>query len=290
MSIAEQILEINGIRLCAQSFGDPQHPAILLIHGAGDSMLAWDPAFIERLTSGGRRVIRYDARDAGRSTTSPVGAPTHGLNDLTADAVGVLDAFGIERATVYGMSGGAAAAQLVALDYPDRVAALVLSSATPGGPGHAAADLPGMTDELMAYFSGEAPTPDWSDRAAVIEYLVDAERPFAAASRPFDTEARRALAGQVVDRAADIAAQLTNPFLMDAGTPWRDRLGKIDVPTLVLHGDEDPLFPIEHGRALAAEISGARFHTLTRTGHEMPQRWDWDAVTAAILALADSAA
>ncbi|WP_280427149.1 alpha/beta fold hydrolase [Nocardia brasiliensis] len=280
----ERIVEVNGIRLCTESFGDSTLPPLLLIHGAAESMLAWEPGFITGLVEGGRRVIRYDTRDSGQSTTFPVGAPGYDLRTLVADAVGLLDALGIERAHIFGMSQGAATAQLIALDHPDRVLSLVLASASPGGPGHQNPDLPGMTPELLAYFSAEAPVPDWSDRAAVVEYLVESERPFAAASRVFDTAHRTELATQVVERAADIAAQLTNPFLLDAGAPWRDRLGDITAPTLVLHGTEDPLFPLEHGKALAAAIPGAELLPLPETGHQVPPPWQWDAVVPALLA------
>ncbi|MGX1779081.1 alpha/beta fold hydrolase [Nocardia brasiliensis] len=280
----ERIVEVNGIRLCTESFGDSTLPPLLLIHGAAESMLAWEPGFIAGLVEGGRRVIRYDTRDSGQSSTSPVGAPGYDLRTLVADAVGLLDALGIERAHIFGMSQGAATAQLIALDHPDRVISLVLASASPGGPGHQNPDLPEMTPELLAYFSAEAPVPDWSDRAAVVEYLVESERPFAAASRVFDTAHRTELATQVVDRAADIAAQLTNPFLLDAGAPWRDRLGDITAPTLVLHGTEDPLFPLEHGKALAAAIPGAELLPMPETGHQVPPPWQWDAVVPALLA------
>ncbi|MFE7801727.1 alpha/beta fold hydrolase [Nocardia sp. NPDC057440] len=281
----QQLRDVNETQLCTESFGDPQRqPAILLIHGAGESLLAWEEEFIERLVAGGRSVIRYDSRDAGRSATYPVGAPPYGLRDLVADAVGLLDALGLEQAHLIGMSQGAAVAQLVALDHPDRVATLTLASSTPGDPGHHYPDLPEMSPELQAFFAGEAAEPDWSNRAAVVEYLVEADRPFTAASLPFDTAARRPKAERIIDRANDIAAQLTNPFMIDPGAPWRDRLGKIAAPTLVLHGTEDPLFPIGHGRALATEIPGARFLALEHTGHEIAPRAQWDSVVAAILA------
>jgi pimeloyl-ACP methyl ester carboxylesterase len=283
MSTSEQIVKANGVELCVESFGDPADPAVLLIHGAGHSLLAWDEEFVGRLVAGGRRVIRYDSRDAGRSTSFPVGAPGYGLGDLVADAVGLLDELGITAAHVVGMSQGAAVAQLLALDHADRVASLTLASSTPGGPGHHYSDLPAPSPELQEFFADEPAAPEWSDRAAVIDYLVEAERPFAAHSRPFDTEGMRAAAARIVDRTADIAAQLTNPFMISAGEPWRDRLGRIGTPTLVLHGTEDPMFPIGHGEALAAEIPGARFVPLEQTGHEVFPRHQWDTVVPAIL-------
>ncbi|WP_157250295.1 alpha/beta fold hydrolase [Nonomuraea typhae] len=277
-------MEVNGVSLWVEDFGDPADPAILLIHGAGESLLAWDDAFVRRLVAGGRRVIRYDSRDAGRSTTYPAGSPGYTLRDLVADAVGVLDALGVRTAHLVGMSQGSAVAQLVALDHPERTASLTLASSSPGGPGHENPDLPGMSPALQDFFTEEAPAPDWTDRDAVIAYLVASERPFAAASRPFAEEVRRANAGRVVDRAADIAAQLSNPFLIDPGQPWRHRLGRIAVPALVFHGAEDPLFPVEHGQALAAEIPGARFVAMPATGHEVFPEAQWDLVVPALLA------
>ncbi|RFS86863.1 alpha/beta hydrolase [Actinomadura spongiicola] len=280
MSTGERIIKVNGVELCVEVFGDPEDSAVLLIHGAGHSLSAWDEEFVKRLVAGGRRVIRYDGRDAGRSTAYPAGSPGYGLRDLVADAAALLDALGVTSAHVVGMSQGAAVAQLLALDHADRVASLILASGTPGGPGHHYPDLPEMSREL---FADEPVEPDWSDRAAVIDYLVEAERPFAARSRPFDEEGMRAAAERVVDRTVDVAAQLTNPFMIDAGEPWRGRLGQVGAQTLVFHGAEDPFFPVGHGRALAAEIPGARFVPLEGTGHEVFPRHQWDVVVPAIL-------
>ncbi|MFI6480958.1 alpha/beta fold hydrolase [Nonomuraea sp. NPDC050663] len=274
---------VNGVELATETFGDPGDPAILLIHGGGHSLLNWEEQFVQRLVAGGRHVIRYDSRDAGRSTASPAGAPPHDLRDLVADTAALIGALGLERAHLVGMSQGAAIAQLVALDHADRVATLTLASSTPGGPGHPYDDLPGMTPELLAALSAEAPEPDWHDRAAVVDYLVEAERPFAAPGQ-FDEQAVRRLAERVAARTLDIAAQVTNPFLLDAGEPWRQRLGEIKAPTLVLHGTDDPFVPVEHGRALAEEIPGARFIAMEQTGHEVFPRRHWDTVVPAILA------
>ncbi|WP_282782243.1 MULTISPECIES: alpha/beta hydrolase [unclassified Nocardia] len=290
MDSHQRTVTIDGIDLCMEGFGDPADPAIVLLHGAGDSMLAWDAEFAELLAAGGRYVIRYDSRDAGRSTTFQVGAPPYGLRDLVADAAGLIKAVGLDRAGFVGMSQGSAVAQLVALDHPELVTTLAIASGTPGGPGHEQPDLPGMTPELAAHFGGETPTPDWSDHAAVADFLAESLRPFAAATRPFDIDAHREQARRVVDRAADIAAQLTNPYLLDPGEPWRHRLGEISVPTLVLHGVDDPLFPIEHGRALAAEIPDARFVPLSQTGHEVFPPHTWDGVVTELLALTDPTA
>jgi pimeloyl-ACP methyl ester carboxylesterase len=279
----DHIVQANGVELCAETFGDRADPAILLIHGAGSSMLSWDEELCERLAAGGRFVIRYDSRDAGRSVTYAPGAPRYALGDLVADAVGLLDSFGLASAHFVGMSAGAAIAQVAALDHPDRVASLTLASSTAGIPGEETRDLPAVSAELKAFFAHEPPAPDWADRAAVIDYLVEAERPYAARSRPFDEAAMRDLAGRVFDRSADIAASVTNPFIVDAGDPWRQRLGQVTAPTLVVHGTEDPLFPYGHAVALADEIPGAELLALEQTGHEYFPRATWDLVVPAIL-------
>ncbi|MEJ3651753.1 alpha/beta hydrolase [Actinomycetes bacterium KLBMP 9759] len=284
IDMTERTITANGVELATTTAGDPTDPAVLLMHGAGQSSAAWEDEFVSRLAAGGRFVVRFDARDAGRSTTYPVGAPEYALPDLGADAVGVLDELGIERAGVVGVSQGSAVAQLLALDHPDRVASLTTIAATPGGPGHDNPDLPAPTEAVLASFQDETPPPDWDDRAAVVAYLVDAERPFAATSRPFDEAMHRAAAERAADRAgATIAAQVTNPFLISAGPAWRARLGEITAPTLVLHGTEDPFFTYDHGVALAKEIPGARLVALEATGHEMPPRHTWDVVVPALI-------
>ena len=279
----EQIVQANGVDLCIETFGDAADPMILLIHGAGSSMLSWDEELCERLAAGARFVIRYDSRDAGRSVSYERGAPRYGLQDLVGDAIGLLDRFGATRAHLVGMSAGAAIAQLAALDHPDRVASLTLVSSTPGIPGEEGRDLPGVSEELRAFFAHAPAEPDWADRAAVIEYLVEGERPYAAHSRPFDEAAMRALAGRVFDRSTDIAASVTNPFMIEVGAPWRPRLAQVAAPTLIAHGTEDPAFPYAHAQALASEIPGAELLALEQTGHEYFPRATWDLVVPAIL-------
>jgi pimeloyl-ACP methyl ester carboxylesterase len=272
------MIETNGVELCAEAFGDRANPPILLNMGVGASMLWWEDPFCRMLADAGRFVIRYDQRDTGRSVTYAAGAPEYTGADLIADAAGILDAVGVKRAHVVGMSAGGAVAQLLALDHRERVASLTLISTSPGS----GADLPPGSDELSAYFADPPPQPDWSDRDAAIAYLVEDERVYAARSHPFDEAGRRELAARVVDRSRDLAASMTNHFLLEDGEDWRGRLGEIRVPTLVLHGDEDPLFPLGHAHALAREIPGARLLVLERTGHELPPR-TWDVVVPAIL-------
>lgn len=267
----------NGVELCVQTFGDPKSPAILLIGGAATSMDWWEEEFCERLAAGPRFVIRYDLRDTGQSVSYEPGAPQYGGPDLVTDAVGLLDALRLARAHVVGMSMGGGIAQRLALDHADRVASLTLIATSPGG-----ADLPPMSDELRAWFEEPPPEPDWSDRQAVVDYIVEDLREHAG-TLPFDEEEMRALAGRIVDRTVNIASSMKNHYLLEGGEPVRLRLDELTAPTLVLHGTDDPLFPFGHAEALAAEIPGARLLALEGMGHELPPRPIWDQVVAAIL-------
>jgi pimeloyl-ACP methyl ester carboxylesterase len=275
------IVQANGADLCVETFGDQAEPAILLIMGAGASMDFWEDDFCARLAAGPRFVIRYDHRDTGQSVTYAPGAPQYSGDDLVADAVGVLDALGVHRAHVVGLSMGGALAQVMGLGHPERIASLTLVATSPAGPGEP--DLPDMTDEARAAF-GNVAEPDWSDRAAVIDYVTELSWACASRSHPFDEQGTRALSARVLDRTTNIESSMKNHYAVGGGGRWRERLGALDVPALVVHGSEDPVFPHGHGAALAREIPGADLLTLEGTGHELPRR-DWDVVVPAILRL-----
>src|SRR5215204_5556804 len=216
----EKIIRANGVDLGVQTFGDRADPTILLIMGGASSMDWWEDGFCERLAAGSRFVIRYDHRDTGRSVSYEPGAAPYSLRDLAEDAVGLLDAFGLESAHLVGMSMGRWIGQLVALDHPDRVASLTLISTSPTAHEASDPDLPEASEELQALFAQEASSePDWSDREAMIDYIVEGERPFAG-SQPFDDAAMRAIAARVVDRTVNIASSMTNHFVIDGGDRW----------------------------------------------------------------------
>ena len=272
----------NGVRLCVQTFGARTDPAILLLAGTGCSMDWWDEELCERLAAGTRFVIRYDQRDTGASVSYEPGAPPYTLRDLAADAVGVLDALDLPRAHFVGMSMGGWVAQLAALEHADRVASLVLLSTRPTAHGPSDPDLPEISEALQAYFAEPAAEPDWSDREAVIDYLVAGERPFVG-SFPFDEAWKRRVAARVFDRTENLASSMTNHYIVDGGDRWRERLHEITAPTLVIHGNEDPLFPPGNARALASEIPGARLLMLSGVGHEMPPPPVRDIVASSII-------
>lgn len=280
--MTEAMVRANGVELCSETFGDPPAPAILLISGAAASMDWWDADFCRRLAAGGRFVIRYDHRDTGRSVSYPPGAPGYTGPDLIADAVGLIDALAGGRAHVVGLSMGGRIAQALAVEQPDRVATLTLMSTSPGGPGGPENGLPPMADPVKAAFADPPPDPDWTDRDAVVEYLVDGERPFADPDS-FDEAYSREVAHRVVDRTANLESSAKNHWLIDGGEDPRPRLGEVTAPTLVIHGAEDPLFPPGHAAALAREIPGAELLMLAGVGHQVPPRSTWDVVVPAIL-------
>ena len=277
----ERIIRANGVDLGVQTFGGSADSPILLIMGGASSMDWWEDGFCERLAAGSRFVIRYDHRDTGNSVSYEPGAAPYSLRDLAEDALGLLDAFGLESAHLAGMSMGGWIAQLVALDHPDRVASLTLISTSPTA-GASDPDLPEMSEKLQAFFAEEASEPDWSDRDAVIDFIVDGVRPFAG-SRPFDEAAIRSIATRAFDRTTNLGSSITNHAAIDSGDRWRERLGEVSVPTLIIHGTEDPMYPYGNAVALAKEVPGAQLLALERVGHEVPPRALWDVIVPAIL-------
>jgi pimeloyl-ACP methyl ester carboxylesterase len=275
-----QVVDANGVGLCVQTFGDESAPAILLITGAACSMDWWEDELCERLAAGPRFVIRYDLRDTGQSVTYEPGAPQYDGDDLVADAVGVLDALGVSEAHVFGLSMGGGIAMHIAVSHPGRVASLMLESTSPGPGGPDEAVLPPMSKELAAF--EPPPEPDWADAVAVVDYVVAGLYPYAGSVR-FDEEQMRELVARIVDRTIDMRSSQTNHWIIEGGEPIRDRLGEIEAPTLVLHGTEDPLFPIAHGEALARKIPGARLVPLEGVGHEFPPRQVWDQLVEELL-------
>ena len=280
--MTEQTVTTHGIDLCFETFGDPADATVLLIAGGGQSMVWWEDEFCDRLAKAGRHVIRYDHRDTGRSTTSPPGRPSYTSQDLGADPLRILDALGVGRAHLVGLSLGGGIAQRIALEHPSRVRTLCLASTSPAVQAEHGRELPPPTPRVMATFTDPGPEPDWTDRDAVVAYRVEAERPYAG-SLGFDEPRYRRLAVQEVDQTRDMAASMTNHFVLDEDSPNDARLEQITAPTLVLHGTTDPMFPMEHGQALAAEIADAQFVPLPDAGHQQPPPELWNLAIAAIV-------
>jgi pimeloyl-ACP methyl ester carboxylesterase len=253
----------------------------VLIAGAASSMDWWDEELCRRIADRGRFVVRYDHRDTGQSTSYPAGSPSYSGGDLRRDVVSVIDALGLPSAHLAGVSMGGAIAMVVALEQRERVASLTVISSSSTAPGEDG--LPGMDPSVSALFADPPPPPDWSDREAAVRYMVENERPYAGPG-DFEESRSRALAERVYDRTRDIAATMTNHWILeDDGGAIRPRLSELaGLRTLVMHGTADPMFPPEHGRALAREIPGARLIELDGMGHGFPPPRLWDVVAGAL--------
>jgi pimeloyl-ACP methyl ester carboxylesterase len=273
----EKLVKVDGVEIATEGFGDPSHPPILLIMGAMASMLWWPEEFCRRLADQKRYVIRYDNRDTGRSTKYAPGEPPYTFDDMVDDAVRILDAYKISSAHVVGMSMGGMAAQIAAIRHPWRVTSLTVISASPLGTD--TSHLP-QASEAYKEHSAVGANVDWSERAQVIDFMVKDSRMIASTAYPFDEARTRAFIEQDYDRAGGFASA-TNHFMLKGGDRWKGRLHELQAPLLVIHGTADPLFPIEHGAALAEAVAGARLVRLEGGGHEL-HRKDWGEIIAAI--------
>lgn len=273
----------NDVDLGIESFGREHDPLVLLV--GGTTMLSWPDILCERLASGGRRVVRYDLRDCGASTTLAPQNPAYDLRDLAADSVALVQALGAGTAHLGGVGVGGMVAQVAALDHPHVFSALTLVGTRPVAPGPVDADLPDHDGTVMgALFS--RPWPDWTDREAVAAFAAEG-----AGVMGNDPHQARATAARIWDRtpsddpAVHQANQLGMMFSrLDCAPRWRERLAELDLPTLVVHGRADPFFPVGNGEALAAEIPGARLLVLDDMGTALPDAAT-DRVAAAMLAL-----
>ncbi|HLX49472.1 MAG TPA: alpha/beta hydrolase [Streptosporangiaceae bacterium] len=273
----------NEIVLGIESFGAEDAPLVLL--AGGPTILSWPGALCERLAAGGRRVVRYDLRDSGESTTANPQAPAYTLRSLAADAAALADALGGGPAHLAGIGVGGMVAQVAVLDHPGAFSALTLVSTRAVAPGPPDDDLPGHDQEAMSALFAR-PMPDWADREAVAE--------FAAAGAEIlgdDPVAARATAARIWDRTPGTApsVQMANQMGMvfprlDCTPRWRERLPEIKVPTLVVHGRRNRFFPVGNGEAIAREIPGARLLVLNEAATAIPDAAA-GVVTEAMLAL-----
>lgn len=270
----------DGAVIAAEVIGSTEHPVVLLVAGGESSMDWWRPEFCDLIVDRGLCVVRYDQRGVGETTLGPPGTRLDGLSVAVDDAIAVLDAAGANEANWVGFSAGGWVAQLAALDHPERVRALTLVSTSPTM-FEADPDLPGAVARMQEAWANPLPEPDWSDPNAVIEYFVDTDRDYA--GDEFDEVHDRAIWTDTVRRSPGMHRDEGGPDVVEDASRWRERLGEVRVPTTVVHGTADPVFPIENGEALARDIPRARFVALPGGGHELPPA-AWGAVVEAVAA------
>ncbi|MBF9070616.1 alpha/beta fold hydrolase [Streptacidiphilus fuscans] len=283
----------TGITLEYETLGDPSRPTMLLVMGLGAQLTSWDERFCRELADHGFRVVRYDNRDAGLSTFLDDGpqpdleavlggdhsSTRYRIADLAGDAVGLLDALGVERAHVVGASMGGMIAQQLVIDHPARVLSLCSIMSLPGD-GTSGQPTPEALAVLLR--------PAVAGREAAIEASMAAARVIGSPDYPRSDEELRAVTTATQDRSSrrdgvsrQIAAVVASPDRTAA-------LRKVTVPTLVVHGEADPLVDVSGGHATAAAVPGASLLTLPGMGHDLPRAL-WPQVVPAIAANAHAA-
>ena len=276
-------VQANGVTIAYEDFGSKDHEAVLMIMGNGTQLTAWPIELIEELLRRGYRPIIYDNRDVGLSTkfdkagipdTNAVieakiaGKPSllpYTLDDMANDAVGLLDALGIKKAHVVGVSMGGMIAQLVAADHPEHTLSLTSIMSTSGNP---EVPFPAKPKELA-----KMPKPARErDEKAVMADAFEMVKIMAGPAYPPDEKRIRALIARSMQRSDDRAGMARHNVLSAIGI-FEDRRAKlktIKVPTVVVHGIEDPLMSVEGGKDTAANIPGAELRLIPGMGHDLP--------------------
>ena len=269
----------NGIQIEYDTFGDKSSPPLLLIQGLGDQMIAWDEEFCKQLADKGLYVIRFDNRDVGLSTKfEEAGIPNipelmaaaaqgqtveapYTLNEMADDAIGLLDALGIEKAHVCGESMGAMITQVVGYLHPARVLSLIPIMGSTG-----TTDLSQAKPEVRKAMMTPAP----QEREANIEHRVKNGPVYGGSGFPFDEKRSRDFAARTYDRAFYPQGSARQMAAIVANGNRKPLLAGITAPTLVIHGSEDPLLPLEDGLDTADSIPGAEMLIIEGMGHGLP--------------------
>jgi len=274
-------VKANGLDIYYESHGPESAEPILLIMGLGAQMSRWSPDMIAKLVAAGHRVIAFDNRDVGLTEKlDAAGAPDMGavikalsegrkppvaytLDEMAADAAGLLAALGVERAHIVGASMGGMIAQLVAADHPERTLSMTSIMSSTGNP-----ELPRATPEAMARLNTPAPDPTTNLEGFLDSAVAGAK--VMAGTYPVDEAAVRAQSLSDFKRSYyPVGFQRQYAGIM-ASPDRRPKLKTITAPTVVIHGDADPLVPVEGGRDTAANIPGAELIIVPGVGHEMP--------------------
>ncbi|KQW70874.1 hypothetical protein ASE17_18625 [Phenylobacterium sp. Root77] len=269
----------NGlVELEYESFGSDAAPTILLINGLGSQMTRWPADFCGKLAARGFRVIRFDNRDAGLSTWFKPGE-SYALSDMAADAVAVLDAAGVDKAHVAGVSMGGMITQLVAIEHPGRVLSITSIMSASGAPGTL-----DPTPEAGAVLNTAPPNPQ-ADFEAFLDFAVRNGETIGSPGYPWPPGALRERAAAEYARAFNPTGSARQMGAIRADGDRTQRLANLNIPAVVLHGAADPLVKPFGGEATAAAIPGAELRIVPGMGHDLPPALHdlfIDAITAAV--------
>ena len=272
----------NGIEIEYETAGDRKDPALLLVMGLGAQLTIWPDALVDALARQGFFVVRFDNRDTGLSTDfgswglpnipEAIGKAMKGekvdapylLKDMAADAVGLLDALGIDKAHMVGASMGGMIVQIVAAQFAGRTRSMVSIYSTSGRPG-----LPTGKPEALAMLTSQ---PEGPTREQRIAHGMKLRRAIAGSAYPIPEAEMRAFVERNVDRRWYPEGSARQYLSVIASGDRVELLKTIRVPTLVLHGEEDPLLPVECGRDVARLVPGAEIETYPGWGHDFPSQ------------------
>ncbi|MFW9911736.1 MAG: alpha/beta fold hydrolase [Candidatus Thorarchaeota archaeon] len=271
----EAIVKVGDIEIAYDTFGNPSDPPMLLVMGLGSQMIRWDEAFCKALASQGHWVIRFDNRDVGLSSKfDDAGVPNvmaliggqtidvpYKLTDMASDAIGLLDALGIKEADVVGVSMGGMIVQTMAIHYPDRVRTLTSIMSSTGNP-----DLPQPTEDAMAALLA----PPASSRDEYIKNSLMGAKVLHGPHYPLDEDYVRNYSEISYDRCYNPSGVTRQLAAVLASGSRNEELGKVKIPTLVIHGNADPLVPVEGGKDTAKSIPNADLLIIEGMGHSFP--------------------
>jgi pimeloyl-ACP methyl ester carboxylesterase len=283
----------NGLQIEYETFGESSSPALLLIIGLGAQLIYWDDTLCRELAERGHRVIRFDNRDAGLSSkmeatgvpnvTEAIGAlmrgekftPPYTIEDMADDAAGLLDALGVEKAHICGMSMGGMIAQSLAIRHSRRLLSLISIYSTTGNPA-----VPAPKDEIM----GLLLTPPPGERDAYVAFQLKVFRAIAGRGFPFDEAWHREVLAQGYDRAFYPLGMGRQLLAILAQENRKPALASVSAPTLVIHGTDDPLVPPEGGKDTAEAVPGSELMIIKGMGHDLPHGGAWPQIVNAIIA------
>ncbi|EFL19153.1 predicted protein [Streptomyces sp. C] len=265
-----------GIEVAYERWGDAQDPPVLLIMGIALQMHGWPDGFCAELTARGLRLIRFDNRDAGLSTHFPdaplpdvaaalagdLSSASYSLSDMAGDAVGLLDALGLDSAHVVGLSLGGAIAQTMAIEHPGRVRSLTSLMSTTGDRAVGQPD-----PKVLGALAGPPPR----SREEAVDRTVNAVRVLGSPGYPFDEAAVRERAARAFDRSYDPLGVGRQAVAAVASGDRTERLRSLRLPTLVVHGTDDPMCDVSGGRATAEAVPGAELAVFPGMGHDLPR-------------------
>jgi pimeloyl-ACP methyl ester carboxylesterase len=260
----------NGIEIEYETIGEPSGRPLLLIGGLADQLIHWDDDLCKSLADRGHFVVRFDNRDAGLSTKTDV---PYSLEDMADDTVGLLDALRLPKVHLCGASMGGMIAQTIAIRYQERVLSLTTVYSTTGK-----RDLPPPRPDVIELLVAPAPR----DRQGYIEYMVKLYEAMAGKGFAFDEQWTREIAGRAYGRSFSPEGTARQMRAITTQTDRTKALAGVKVATLVVHGTEDPLLPVEAALDLSEAIPGARLMLVEGMGHDLPHGGAWPRIIDAV--------